>query len=107
EAISWRAAFVFQAIVVLVILVLGRRIHDPLPADPSTPVDRVGAVLSGAGMFLVVLGILLADDDAGLMVAFLVAGAALIAAFVLHIRRCERRGRTPLLSTAVFRDRVA
>jgi len=36
-----------------------------------------------------------------------VAGAALIAAFVVHIRRCERRGRTPLLSTAVFRDRVA
>jgi MFS family permease len=58
-------------------------------------------------MFLVVLGILLADDDAGLMVAFLVAGAVLLAAFAVHILRTERRGGTPLLSTAVFRNRVA
>ncbi len=107
EAISWRAAFVFQALVVVVILFLGRRIHDPLPADPSKPFDGVGAVLLGAGMFLVVFGILLADNDARLMVAFLAAGAVLLAAFAVHIRRSERRGRTPLLSTAVFRNRVA
>jgi MFS family permease len=107
ESISWRAAFVFQALVVVVILFLGRRLRDPLPADPSKRFDGVGAVLSGAGMFLVVLGILLADDDAGLMVAFLVAGAVLLAAFAVHILRTERRGGTPLLSTAVFRNRVA
>ena len=107
EAISWRAAFVFQALVIVVILVLGRRIADPLPADPSKPFDAVGAVLSGAGMFLVVLGILVADNDARWMVALLAAGAVLLAAFVVVIRRTERRGGTPLLSTAVFRSRVA
>src|SRR5947199_6244532 len=30
-AISWRAAFVFQAAVVVVLILLGRRITDPLP----------------------------------------------------------------------------
>src|SRR3954453_13652528 len=34
-AISWRAAFIFQAIVVTAIVLLSRRIEDPLPADPS------------------------------------------------------------------------
>jgi MFS family permease len=106
-AISWRAAFVFQALVIVVILVLGRRIPDPLPADPSRPFDGPGALLSGAGMFLVVVGILLADDDLGLMALLLALGAALLAAFVAYIRRRERAGREPLLSTAVFRSRIA
>ena len=40
SAISWRAAFVFQAAVIALILLLSRRLVDPLPADPpgrSTP----------------------------------------------------------------------
>src|SRR3954467_15333424 len=32
--ISWRAAFVFQAAVIAAIVVLSRRVTDPLPADP-------------------------------------------------------------------------
>src|SRR5438132_6565573 len=34
SAISWRAAFVFQALIVGTIIVLSRRLTDPLPADP-------------------------------------------------------------------------
>src|SRR5436309_10098479 len=56
--ISWRAAFVFQAIVIATIILLSRRMVDPLSADPSRPFDTVGAVLSGVGMFCVVFGIL-------------------------------------------------
>src|SRR5262245_12708866 len=41
-AISWRAAFVFQAAVIVVIVVLGRRIVDPVPPDPTHPFDTVG-----------------------------------------------------------------
>src|ERR1700751_1678937 len=61
-AISWRAAFGFQKLVVLAILVLARRIEDPLPADPDSPFDLVGAVLSATGLVVLVLGILAADD---------------------------------------------
>src|SRR6185503_18864594 len=49
-AISWRAAFVFQALIVATIIWLARRIHDPVPADPSRPFDVGGAVLSAAGL---------------------------------------------------------
>src|SRR5215208_4195421 len=52
--ISWRAAFVFQALVVGAIVVLSRRVVDPLPADPKRPFDAVGAALSAVGMFFVV-----------------------------------------------------
>src|SRR6187549_3227827 len=54
SAISWRAAFVFQALVIAVIVVLSRRLHDPLPADPGRPFDARGAVLSAVGLVLVV-----------------------------------------------------
>ena len=40
-AISWRAAFVFQAAVIALIVLLSRRITDPLPADPTSPFDAV------------------------------------------------------------------
>src|SRR4051794_1069985 len=36
-AISWRAAFVFQAVVVAIIVFLSRNIEDPVPADPTRP----------------------------------------------------------------------
>jgi MFS family permease len=48
--ITWRAAFVFQAVVVVLIVLLGRRIHDPLPADLTRLFDTVGAILSAAGL---------------------------------------------------------
>src|SRR3954468_14480516 len=57
-SISWRAAFVFQALVVAVIVLLSRRLDDPLPADPTRPFDAVGAILSAVGMFFLVFGIL-------------------------------------------------
>src|SRR5687768_10708454 len=57
SGISWRAAFVFQAGIVATIVVLSRRIVDPVPPDRSRPFDLVGAVLSAAGLVLVVMGI--------------------------------------------------
>ena len=45
SAISWRAAFIFQALVIAVIVFLSRKITDPLPPDPTQPFDTTGAVL--------------------------------------------------------------
>ena len=106
-AISWRAAFVFQALVVGVIILLSRAIVDPLPVTRAEPFDTLGAVLSAAGLVLVVMGVLAADDNAALMAILLAVGAALIFMFFLHIRSRERAGSEPLLPTAVFRNRIA
>src|SRR5215212_6757579 len=105
--ISWRAAFVFQAVVVAAIVVLSRRMKDPIAADPTRPFDAVGAILSAVGMFCVVFGILQADSDVALMVAFLVAGAAFLAGFFIYTRRREQAGKEPLLSTRLFKNRAS
>jgi MFS family permease len=106
-AISWRAAFVFQFLVVATIWFLGRRIHDPLPPDPTHPFDVLGAVLSAVGLVLLVSGIMAADNNVVLMLAMMVAGAAMLLWFYLHIRAGERAGKEVLLSTALFRNRVS
>jgi MFS family permease len=105
-AISWRAAFVFQALIVATIVFLSRRMTDPVEADPTRPFDALGAALSAVGMFFAVLGVLQADTDAVLMAVFLAVGAAFLAGFFLHIRSRERAGREPLLSLDLFGNRT-
>lgn len=107
SAISWRAAFVFQALVIALIVLLSRRIKDPLPADPTRAFDVRGAVLSAVGLILIVTGILAADNNGWLMLGLLTAGALVLVWFFASVRANERAGEEPLLSTALFRNRTA
>ena len=107
SAISWRAAFIFQALVIVLIVVLSRRIVDPLPADPTRPFDIRGAVLSAVGLVLVVMGILAADNNVWVMIALIVAGALVLTWFFYSVRAMERAGKQPLLSLAMFRSRTS
>src|SRR5215210_185775 len=105
--ISWRAAFLFQAVIIVAIVLLSRRVEDPLPADPTQPFDGFGAVLSAVGMFFVVFGILQADTNGVLMAALLAAGAGFLVWFFLYTRSRERAGKEPLLSLALFKNRTS
>src|SRR4051794_10030603 len=105
--VSWRLSFLIQAAVVATIILLSRRIVDPVPPDPTRPFDTVGAVLSAAGMFFLVFGILQAGTNNTLLVVFLAVGVVLLLWFFLHIRTNERAGREPLLSTSLFRNRTS
>jgi MFS family permease len=105
-AISWRAAFVFQALVVGTIILLSRRLVDPLPPDPTRPFDAVGAILSAVGMFFVVFGILQAGTNNILFTVCLVVGVAFLIGFYVYIRARERDGKEPLLSTGLFKNRT-
>jgi MFS family permease len=104
--ISWRAAFVFQALVVATILVLSRRLVDPLPPDPTRPFDGVGAILSAVGMFFVVFGILQAGTSNALFAVCVILGLVFLIGFFFYIRARERAGKEPLLSTRLFRNRT-
>ncbi|MFC4909541.1 MFS transporter [Actinomadura gamaensis] len=107
EAISWRAAFVFQAVVVGMIVLLSRRLDDPLPPDPTRSFDVIGAILSSAGLVLVVMGILAADNHLWLMALLLGLGALVLLWFFLRSRAMERAGREPLLPIELFRNRTS
>jgi MFS family permease len=104
--IDWRAAFIFQALIVAIIILLSRNLTDPLPADPTRPFDLAGAVLSAVGMFFIVAGILQAGVNNTLFVTLVAIGIALLIGFYAYIRRVERRGQEPLLSTGLFRNRT-
>ncbi|MFE5915620.1 MFS transporter [Streptomyces sp. NPDC056468] len=105
--ISWRAAFVFQALVIALIVVLSRRMKDPLPPDPTRSFDTAGAVLSAVGLVLIVTGILAADNNIWLMAGLLAAGALVLWWFFRRVRAEEAAGREPLLSLSLFRDRTS
>jgi MFS family permease len=128
SAISWRVSFLVQVLVVAWILVLARRIADPPRQGARPRFDLVGAVLSAAGLFFVVFGILqsgtygwfVARKDfsiAGTVVLpkggvspvwlFVAIGALILVWFVLHIRRREHADKDPLLSVRLFRNRTS
>ena len=56
---------------------------------------------------LLVTGILAADNNIWLMLVLMLAGAAFLALFFVMVRRKERAGQEPLLSTSLFRNRAS
>ncbi|HMN26520.1 MAG TPA: MFS transporter [Caldilineaceae bacterium] len=128
SASSWRVAFLTQALLVVVILYLARRIAEPSMQGPKPKFDLLGAILSAAGLFFVVVGTLQAgaygwfrstqDFAIGNTVVipaggispvwlFELIGALLLLWFFLHIRSRERAGKEPLLSIRMFQNRVS
>ena len=128
SAISWRASFIFQVLLVAAILVVSRRIVDPGLEGARPHFDLEGAVLSAVGLVFVVFGIL-QSGTYGWVAArqafyvgsaqlipqggispvwlFIVIGGAFLAWFFSHIRSYERAGKEPLVASRMFRNRVA
>jgi MFS family permease len=126
--ISWRASFGLQVLAVAWIILLARRITEPARTGRQPRFDLTGAVLSAAGLFFVVLGVL-QSRTYGFFVArqdfavgstvlipkgsispvwvYIAIGAAFLLSFILHIRSAERRGRDVLLRLRLFLDRTA
>jgi MFS family permease len=100
---SWRASFLLQVLVVAVIILLARN----LPRTGGTPgrFDLLGAFLSGAGLFLLVLGVLRTNVNGWQLSTWLIigAGAVVLALFAWHIRRTEH----PLCDPTLFGDRTS
>jgi MFS family permease len=128
SAISWRASFGLQVLVVAWIIVLGRKITEPAVSGPRPRFDMTGAVLSAAGLFFVVLGLLQSrtygffvsrtDFKIGSTVVipkgsvspvwlWVAIGAAFLAWFFLHVRSRERKGRDVLLPLRLFRNKTS
>jgi MFS family permease len=128
SAISWRASFIAQVLVVIAIILLTPRIHDPGITGPRPAFDIEGAALCAVGLFFVVLGILQSSkygwfasrEDftiGGTVVIpkggvspvwlFVAIGAAILAWFFLHLRSREHKGKVVLIPLRMFRDQTA
>ncbi len=128
SGISWRASFGLQILVVAWITLLARKITEPAEAGPRPHFDVIGAVLSAAGLFFLVLGFL-QSRTYGFLVSrtdftigdtvmipkgsispvwlFVAIGAVFLAWFFLHIRSAERKGRDVLLRLRLFRNKTS
>src|SRR5215471_9569293 len=127
-AISWRASFGLQVLVVVWIIWLARKIVDPGPEEPRPRFDVIGAVLSAAGLFFVVLGLLQSrtygfgksrqDFTIGGTVVipkgslspvwiFVAIGALFLLWFFLYTRSAEKRHKDVLLPLRLFRNKVS
>ncbi|HEV2376178.1 MAG TPA: MFS transporter [Streptosporangiaceae bacterium] len=128
SAISWRASFGLQVLVVVWIALLARKIVEPATSGSRPGFDFTGAVLSAAGLFFLVLG-LLQSRTYGFLVSrtdfkvghtvviptgsispvwvFVAIGVAFLAWFFLHVRSAERKGRDVLLPLRLFRNKTS
>jgi MFS family permease len=128
SAASWRASFLLQVVVLGLIVVLARSIQDTRVTEPKPQFDVEGAVLSAAGLFLIVLGILQSGTHGWLRATqdyaigsvvlihrggispvwiFVGMGALVLVWFLAHVRTREREGLEPLLSPTLFRNRTS
>ena len=104
EQISWRAAFLINVPLAVVVLVIASR-HVPESRDPDAArLDLSGAALATVGLGGVVYGLIESSTagfaDARVLLA-LVAGAVALAGFVA----VERRKQEPMMPPALFRSR--
>ena len=106
-AISWRVTFLVQAAIVALVIWLSRGLNDPVPPDRSRRFDTLGAGVSAAAMFFVVVAILQIGVNSVLLVVFAALGVGFVFWFLAHVRALERRGVEPLLSRSVFALRTS
>jgi MFS family permease len=128
SAISWRASFLLQILVVAWTIFLARRIPDPGRAANPPRFDLLGAILSAVGLFFIVLGVLqsrtygwltsredfsiagtVVIPKGGISPVWLLVGVGgvVLAVFMWHLWRAERAGKEPLLHPRLFRNRTA
>ncbi len=102
--LSWRVAFLLEAVVIAVVL-SGIGLVRDVPYTGSRRVDPVGAVLSVLGMGGVVLGILVWQEGGEAVGALIAAGAAALGGMVYWLARRKRRGEPTLIDPDLFRSK--
>jgi EmrB/QacA subfamily drug resistance transporter len=102
--LSWRVAFLLEAVVIAVVLSGIKLVHDA-PYTGSRRIDPVGAVLSVLGMGGIVLGILVWQEGGEAVGALIAAGAAALGALVYWLARRKRDGKPTLIDPDLFRSK--
>jgi EmrB/QacA subfamily drug resistance transporter len=115
---SWRWVFAGEVVIIAVILIMARRIEDA-PSETRPHLDVVGAILSAAGLGLLVFGVLRSSEWgwiqpksggpswAGLSptIWLIIAGLFVIWVFFRWQARREATGKEPLVRTDMLRNR--
>ncbi|MFE0759043.1 MFS transporter [Inquilinus sp. NPDC058860] len=106
--LSWRPIFLVNIPIGFAAALAAPRL---IPADRVSPgqrLDLAGVALSALGLGLLLYPLIEGREAGwpGWSVAMLAAAVLVLAAFALHQHARSRRGASPLLHTALFRDRA-
>jgi EmrB/QacA subfamily drug resistance transporter len=115
---SWRWVFVGEVLVVVAILVVGRKIDDA-PVDVRPRLDLVGAALSAVGLGVAIFGVLRSSEWGWVMpkpngpsivgvsptIVLILGGGLILWLFVLWEARVTTHGGEPLVPMAMFGNR--
>jgi EmrB/QacA subfamily drug resistance transporter len=99
--LSWRVAFVLEAVVIAVVLSGIKLIRD-VPYTGPRGVDVGSAVLSVVGMGGVVLGILVWQEGGEFVGLLIALGTAALALLAFWLRRRKRLGKPTLIDPDLF-----
>ncbi len=128
SAVSWRASFLLQVLVVVAIIFLSLRIVEPKMEGPKHHFDKTSAILSALGFFFIVLGlqttstygwltatsdfsigntVILPEGSISPFLLLLGIGLLFNVLFYLSIRHKERVNKEPLLHTHILHNRTS
>ncbi|HTS72615.1 MAG TPA: MFS transporter [Gaiellaceae bacterium] len=102
--LSWRVAFAGEVLIIAIVLLGSRRVHD-VPYAGSREIDVVGAILSAVGMAGVVLGILVWEEGGAAVGALIAVGVVALVSLGWWLRKRKREGKSALLDPGLFTSR--
>jgi len=102
--LSWRVAFMLEAVIIAVVLSGIKLVHD-VPFEGSRALDLVGSLLSIVGMGGIVLGILVWQEGGESVGALLAVGAVGLGGLVYWLARRKRHGKATLLDPDLFQSK--
>src|SRR3954469_9074626 len=105
--LGWRACFLINVPIGLAALAVTRRLVPESRAEGTPGLDPAGTALVTAGLTALVLPLVegRAHGWPAWTIASLAAAPVILGAFVAQQRRLARRGGTPMLDPALFRER--
>jgi len=130
SAISWRASFVLQFLLVLLVIYLGMRIVEPKRemAVSKHQFDFASAILSGLGFLFLVIGfqltstygwitaaqavsigstVIIPEGSISPFLIFIGLGVLLLVGFYYSLKHRERVSKEPLIHTFIFHNRMS
>jgi EmrB/QacA subfamily drug resistance transporter len=102
--LSWRVAFGGEVVIIAVVLIGSRRVHD-VPYTGDRHIDVVGAILSAVGMGGVVLGILVWEEGGEAVGALLAVGVVALGSLAWWLVKRKREGKPALIDAGLFKSK--
>jgi EmrB/QacA subfamily drug resistance transporter len=102
--LSWRVAFLAEVVIIAIVLVGSRRVHD-VEFTGDRRIDGVGAVLSALGMGGVVLGILVWQEGGEAVGALIAVGVVALGSLAWWLVHRKREGKPALIDAGLFKSK--